>query len=138
MLFVFRIFPICAVKASWVWINFSTQQEQEQTFVFICSRVEQGQGSFEVISECMAFTISCVSLPSHGWIIHGYPAPIFRRILHQCSGQHHLPEFLPLWAQPNTTTPSSQRNSGVCLFTPALFQQTQGGAGCQKCHSLGS
>lgn len=76
MLFIFRIFPTCAVKASWTWINFSSQHEQAQTFVFIRSAVEQGQGNFEVISECVAFTISCVSLPSHGWIINGYPTLI--------------------------------------------------------------
>lgn len=65
----------------------------------------------------MAFTIGCVSLPSHGWIFHGYPTLIFLGFLHECSGRHHLSEFLPLSAQPNTSTPPSQTSSGICLFT---------------------
>lgn len=79
--------------------------------------MEQGQENCEVISECVAFTIGCVSLPSHGWIFHGYPTLIFLGFLHECSGRHHLSEFLPLSAQPNTSTPPSQTSSGICLFT---------------------
>lgn len=138
MLFIFRIFPTCAVKAFWTWINFSSQHEQVQTFVFIRSAMERGQGNFEVISECVAFTISCVSLPSHGWIIHGYPTLIFLWFLHECSGQRHLSELLPLSAQPNITPRSSQRSCGIFLFTLPFFQQTGVGSGCQKRPSLGS